>query len=120
MKKLFLLLLLSLSVGSLNAQKIKFKVSGEKDTLVNLIKYFGKGLYYADTAMMKNGIVTFDGSKQKPGILGLLLSGQRYFEFVYNNEEIYMETSGPEFVKNMRFLSHTSITLPRKKRLQEN
>lgn len=104
MKKLFLLLLLSLTVGSLNAQKIKFKVTGEKDTLVNLIKYFGKGLYYADTAMMKNGIVTFDGTKQKPGILGLLLSGQRYFEFVYNNEDIWMETSGPEFVKNMKIV----------------
>jgi len=104
MKKAVLFLYLILSINTLNAQKIRFKVSGEKDTLVNLIKYFGKGLYYADTAMMKNGVVTFEGSKQKAGILGLLLSGQRYFEFVYNNEEIYMETSGPEFVKNMKVI----------------
>lgn len=104
MKKLLFILMLFTVFNSLNAQKIKFKVTGEKDTLVNLIRYFGKGLYYADTAMMKNGVVTFDGSKQKPGILGLLLSGQRYFEFVYNNEEISLETSGPDFVKNMKVL----------------
>ncbi len=104
MKKAVLFLYLILSINTLNAQKIRFKVSGEKDTLVNLIKYFGKGLYYADTAAMKNGVVTFDGSKQKPGILGLLLSGQRYFEFVYDNEYIDMETSGPEFVKNMKVI----------------
>jgi len=46
----------------------------------------------------------FDGSKQKPGILGLLLPGQQYFEFVYNNEEIWLETSGSnggEYTKNL-------------------
>jgi len=86
------------------AQKIRIKVSGQKDTVVNLIKYFGKGLYYADTAVMKNGEVTFNGAKQKPGILGLLLPGQQYFEFIYNNEEIWLETSGSnglEYNKNL-------------------
>jgi hypothetical protein len=37
------------------SQKIRIKVTGQKDTTVHLIKYFGKGLYYADTAQMKNG-----------------------------------------------------------------
>jgi hypothetical protein len=50
-------------------QKIKLKVTGQKDTTVFLIKYYGKNLLYADTAEMKNGIVEFKGSKQKPGIL---------------------------------------------------
>ena len=63
MKKTVLFLYLILSINFLNAQikntqaqktqqtqqtpkiTIRFKVSGEKDTLVNLIKYFGKGLY---------------------------------------------------------------------------
>ena len=67
-----------------SAQKIKIKVSGEKDTTVFLVKYYGKGMYYADTAQMKNGVVEFKGNKQKPGILALLLSGQRFFDFVYN------------------------------------
>jgi len=84
------------------AQKIKIKVLGQRDTTVHLIKYFGKGLYYADTAVIKNGEVVFNGAKQKPGILGLLLPGQQYFEFIYNNEEIWLETSGQngaEFTK---------------------
>ncbi|MEY4217215.1 MAG: hypothetical protein RLZZ68_1671, partial [Bacteroidota bacterium] len=51
----------SLTVQTVSAQKIRIKVTGQKDTVVNLIKYFGKGLYYADTALMKNGEVTFNG-----------------------------------------------------------
>lgn len=82
-------------------QKLKFKVAGEKDTTVFLIKYYGKNLLYADTAQMKNGIVEFNGAKQKPGILGLLLPGQKYFEFIYNNEEMYLETAKPDLLQNL-------------------
>ena len=38
---------LMVSNQTLHAQKIRLKVLGQKDTTVNLIKYFGKGLYYA-------------------------------------------------------------------------
>ena len=58
------------------AQKISLKVQDQKDTTVYLIKYFGSKLFYADTAEMKNGLVVFDGAKQKPGIVGLFLPGQ--------------------------------------------
>ena len=85
----------------INAQKIRLKVEDQKDTTVFLIKYFGSKLFYADTAQMKNGEVIFDGTKQKPGIIGLFLPGQRYFEFVYNNEEVQLETKGPDFMGNM-------------------
>jgi hypothetical protein len=84
------------------SQKLKFKVTGQKDTTVHLIKYVGKGMYYADTAEMKNGIVEFNGAKQVPGILGLLLPGQKFFEFIYNNEEVQLETSLPDFAGNMK------------------
>jgi len=97
-----LLLLLSFFVlQQVSAQKIRLKVEDQKDTTVFLIKYFGSKLFYADTAQMKNGEVIFDGAKQKPGIVGLFLPGQRYFEFVYNNEEIQLETKGPDFMGNM-------------------
>jgi len=87
-----LLLLLSFFVlQQMSAQKIRLKVEDQKDTTVFLIKYFGSKLFYADTAQMKNGEVIFDGAKQKPGIVGLFLPGQRYFEFVYNNEEIQLD-----------------------------
>jgi thiol-disulfide isomerase/thioredoxin len=74
------------------AQKIRFKVEGQKDTTVFLFKYVGKP-YYADTAQMKGGFVEFNGAKQQPGMMGLLLPGQKTLEFIYNNEEIYIETT---------------------------
>lgn len=83
-------------------QKIKLKVTGQKDTTVFLIKYYGKNLLYADTAVIKNGAVEFNGAKQKPGILGLLLPGQKYFEFIYNNEEVVLETSMPDLMNNLK------------------
>jgi thiol-disulfide isomerase/thioredoxin len=83
-------------------QKLRFKIGNQKDTTVHLIKYFGKGLYYADTAELKGGYVEFDGSKQAPGILGILLPGQKYFEFIYNKEEVSLETISPDFVENMK------------------
>lgn len=86
------------------AQKIRLKVEGQKDTTVFLIKFFGSRLNYADTAQMKNGVVFFDGKKQKPGIVGLLLPGQKYFEFVYNNEDVQLETEGPDFIANMNII----------------
>ena len=82
-------------------QKLKFKVKNQKDTTVHLIKYFGTKKFYADTAEMKNGIVEFDGRKQASGILGLLMPGQRYFEFIYNNEDIDLETEGPDYAGNL-------------------
>ncbi len=100
MKPIFLVLSF-ISFFNLSAQKIRLKVEDQKDTTVFLIKYFGSKLFYADTAQMKNGEVIFDGSKQKPGIIGLFLPGQRYFEFVYNNEEVQLETKGPDFMANM-------------------
>ena len=87
---------------NVTAQKIRVKVVGQKDTTVHLIKYYGQKLFYADTAEMKNGEVVFDGKKQKAGIVGLLLPGQKYFEFIYNNEEIQLETTAPEFMPNMK------------------
>jgi thiol-disulfide isomerase/thioredoxin len=97
------LIIITLFISSLSfGQKLKFKVVGQKDTTVFLVKYYGKGLYYADTAEMKNGAVEFNGALQKPGILALLLPGQKYFEFIYNNEDVQLETQGPEYVQSMK------------------
>lgn len=79
-------------------QTLKFKVTGQPDTTVNLVKYFGKGLYYADTAEMKNGVVEFDGSKQDAGILALFLPGQNILEFIYNEEDVLIEASLPDMM----------------------
>lgn len=84
---------------SVNAQDISFKITGQPDTTVHLVKYFGKKLFYADTAEIKDGFVSFDGSKQKPGILALYLPGENLLEFVHNNEEdIYIEAALPNLM----------------------
>lgn len=110
MKQILLLAFLTLTTLSFS-QKIKLKVNGQKDTTVFLIKYYGKNLLYADTAQMKGGMVEFEGKKQKPGIVGLLLPGQKYFEFIYNNEEIQLETTGPDFVNNMKIKKSVENTV---------
>ncbi|MBW7867020.1 MAG: redoxin domain-containing protein [Brumimicrobium sp.] len=102
MTKYFKVLVLTLFIGNLSySQNITLKVIGIKDTTVNLIKYVGNKLYYADTAELKGGKVTFDGSKQEPGIMGLLLPGQKYFEFVFNKEEVNIEVKSPNYVETM-------------------
>lgn len=115
MRILFALTFL-LIAGTASAQSIKFHIEGQKDTTVHLVRYFGKGLYYADTAEIKGGHVEFDGSKQKPGILALFLPGQKLLEFIHNNEqEVVIESKlsnlmGEASVKkskeNMLFLDY--------------
>nr|WP_299201138.1 thioredoxin-like domain-containing protein [uncultured Brumimicrobium sp.] len=83
------------------AQDLTFKVTGIKDTTVHLVKYVGSKLYYADTAQLVNSVVTFDGSKQEPGIMAVLMPGQNYFEFIHNNEKVHIETKSPNYVKHM-------------------
>jgi thiol-disulfide isomerase/thioredoxin len=102
MKRLlvFTLLLVS-SVGF--SQKLRFKVEGAKDTTVFLTKYYGSKLFYADTAIMKAGVVEFTAKPDlKPGIVALLMPGQKYFEVIYNKEDISIETKGPDFIGNMK------------------
>lgn len=96
--RFLVLLILVLSSSTVFSQKIKFKVDEIQDTTVNLVRYYGQKLYYADTAEIKKGIVEFDGSKQKPGILALFLPGQKILDFIYNNEEVYIETSANDLV----------------------
>jgi len=100
--QLFLVMLTVLFSLEGFTQELKFKVAGVPDTTVHLIKYVGTQRYYADTAEIRNGIVTFDGSKQEQGILGVLFPGQNYFEFIHAGEEIYMETKAPSFTLNMK------------------
>ncbi|HLV42169.1 MAG TPA: thioredoxin-like domain-containing protein [Brumimicrobium sp.] len=95
-----LILTAFIGMGSF-AQDLTFKVTGIKDTTVHLVKYVGSKLYYADTAQLVNSKVTFDGSKQEPGIMALLMPGQRYFEFIYNNEKVHIETKSPNYVEHM-------------------
>lgn len=103
---IYFLLVLTIFFGNrLNAQKLEFKIVGYPDTTVNLVKYVGSKLYYADTAKIINGKVVFDGSKQEPGILAVFLPEQKYFEFIYNNEDISLKTKGSDYIGNMEVIN---------------
>jgi thiol-disulfide isomerase/thioredoxin len=91
-----------LLTGSSFGQSMKFKVIGQADDTVHLVRYFGKGLYYADTAQIQNGTVVFDGSKQKQGILALMLPGQKLLEFIYDGQDIQIETRLPDLMENAK------------------
>lgn len=68
------------------SQELKFTINGFKDTTVHLVKYVGKGMYYADTTQSKNGVIKFDGKKHKNGVYAVFLPGQKYFDFVHDYE----------------------------------
>ena len=90
-KSFFITLLLLVSTIGANAQTLKFKVSGLQDTIVHLVKYSGKGMYYADTTEAVNGIAKFDGSKHETGVYALFLPGQKYFDFIHDHEVVDIE-----------------------------
>ena len=100
--RILITLLLATITSAAMSQSLKFKITGQKDTTIHLVKYLGAKLYYADTAEIKGGIVEFDGKKQKPGMMAVLLPGQKMFEFIYNNEDVQIETQGPDFISNMK------------------
>lgn len=94
------------------SQNITFKIQGQSDTTVHLVKYFGKNLFYADTAEMVDGKVTFDGRKQEPGMLALFLPGENLLKFVHNLEpEIYIEAKLPNLMGTAK-----ACQRPRKKK----
>ena len=91
MKKVLFISLILIAAFQANAQKLKFKVDGLKeDTTLFLASYLGPKLYYADTAVSKNGVVVFDGSKHPRGLYAVVTPGPRFFEFVHDNEAVDM------------------------------
>lgn len=73
-------------INQIHSQTLTFKIKGLPDTTVYLVKYYGPGLYFADTTKSSKGLVQFDGSKHVSGMYAVLLPGQKYFEFVHDQE----------------------------------
>jgi thiol-disulfide isomerase/thioredoxin len=97
-----ILIIIAIFVSTLGfSQKIKFKISDLKDTTIFLVKYYGKGMYYADTAIMKNGVAEFKGEKQKAGVFALFMPGQKYFDFIINGEDVHIETNFNDLINSM-------------------
>lgn len=84
MKQLiFILSFFTLTTGF--SQDIKFNIDAP-DTSIFMARYFGKQLYYADTAELVKGTVVFDGSKHRGGLYALLLPNGKPFDFIIDGE----------------------------------
>ena len=71
-KPIFLSFILLIASTVSMAQELKFKVNGLEDTI--------------DTTYSVKGVVKFDGKKHKTGVYALFLPGQKYFDFIHDNE----------------------------------
>lgn len=57
------------------------------DTTVYLARYFGKNLYYADTAQSVNGKIMYNAAKHKPGLYSVMLPNRTRFDVIIDNNE---------------------------------
>jgi peroxiredoxin len=104
MKKALFIIGLFFFIGTSisHSQNLTFKIKNLEDTTVHLARYYGSKLLFADTTELKKGVATFDGNKHKPGMYAFVLPGQKYFEFIHNDEEVLIETSVPDFFENIK------------------
>ncbi len=100
----FLLLAGNAVLGQIKDYHYKFNVKGTKDRdTVYLANYFGKQLYYNDTAYAdKNGNFSFKKKRDiQPGQFAVVLPGSKYFEIMVNEPTFTIKTDTTDFVKYM-------------------
>ncbi len=97
------------SFAQMTPYKVQVKLKGlaTGDTLY-MAGYYGPKQYFKDTAIVaRSGIATFSDSRKKmdPGIYSIVLSDkQTYFEFMFVEPNIYLETqkgNQQEMTKNL-------------------
>ena len=78
------------STLTIPSQPIKITADGIPDTTIFLARYFGSKLFYADTAVSKDGVFEYEGSKHRGGLYAFLLPNGKPFDFIIDNEPIEM------------------------------
>lgn len=107
MRSILLVLAGLLAALTTNAQlsnyKYTFNIKGAKDTIF-LANYFGKQLYYNDTAVAdKNGTFVFKKSREiKPGKFAVVQPGKLYFELIINEAEFTFNGDTSNLIGNMQ------------------
>ncbi len=96
MRLLLFLFLYGLVDTACHAQKLTFRIDKTASDTVNLARYLGPKLYYADTAIAKNGVAVFDGSRHEGGLMAVVTKEGRYFEFILDGEEVDMKVENIE------------------------
>lgn len=108
MNRLLLAFIATLSLHSAIAQsgyRLDFKITGLRDTVVNLGYYLSEQSYRKDTAQVDaNGSFTFQGDKSLPqGVYFLVLKNSLQFQFVLGEDQHFsMTTDRADYIKNMK------------------
>jgi peroxiredoxin len=105
-----ILLLSSCTTTTTTAQeegyKIKVQIEGVNNDTIYLANYYGKKLYYTDTAYAQGDVVYFEGDSLMGGkyAIVLLKPEVKYFEFIVAEPEISIKTNRDDFLGSMEII----------------
>jgi len=91
----------ALQAQSIANYKYTFNIKGATDT-VYLANYFGKQLYYTDTAYTTKGQFTFSGKDLKPGKYAVVFPGKTYFEVLINEPSFSFTGDTTKLIESMK------------------
>lgn len=84
--------------------QIKVKINGVRDTVCYMARYYGPKQYYHDTSKVDgSGRMIFEGKdKLEGGIYSIITPGNKYFEFIVNEQIFSLETDTLNFIEYMK------------------
>lgn len=110
MKKILGLILLpyvflNTSFTDKTGHRINVHIEGLKDTICHLAGYYGPKLYYKDTVRVDSkGNFAFEGiDTLMGGIYAVIVPGNKYFEFIVNEQFFSIESSMKDLAGNLKF-----------------
>ena len=121
MRKISLLLFLSLTIASISYSQNKFglknnsksittgynitgQIEGLQDTSIRLAYYFGGKQYVTDTTEVLNGKFSFEGEKElKGGMYLIVLENQQYFDIIVSEQYFSFSTKIDDLIGSMSF-----------------
>lgn len=86
--------------------KINVQIEGINNDTVYLANYFGKKLYYTDTAFAIGDKVVFEGDSLLGGKYAIVLLKPeiKYFEFILAEPEVSIKTNSDNFLNGMKII----------------
>ncbi|MBL4655807.1 MAG: DUF5106 domain-containing protein, partial [Bacteroidia bacterium] len=96
---------MSVFAGDKEGHKIEVTIKGLKDTICHLAGYYGPKLYYKDTVRVDSkGSFVFEGKEALPGgIYAVIIPGEKYFEFIIEEQFFSIETTKAKLVEDLKF-----------------
>ncbi len=96
-------LLFSMQTIAQKAYELKFEIKGLSDGEVFLSNYYGSGQYYKDTAFVKNGKFTFDGTTAlDQGLYAVVKDNRRVLDLIVDNQNIKMTSDTTNVIFNIK------------------